>query len=148
MARYPRIDSPCPYKDRLASVMDGDFCRMCERQVFDLGGWTDEERVAFLAGCGDKVCVSYRLPIRPALAAAALAATIPAAAIAQEVPAAPAEARIERADVIYVVVGGINDPRRARYVETGEDGSVPELPVVYEGQAESGADKSPTADSN
>ena len=31
MARFPKIDRPCPYKANLAAVMDGDFCTMCRR---------------------------------------------------------------------------------------------------------------------
>jgi predicted Fe-S protein YdhL (DUF1289 family) len=137
MALFPRIQSPCPYKGRLSAVMDGDFCRLCERRVFDLTHMTDGERVAFIAGCAEEVCVSYRL--RPALAAAALAAAaVPAAAAAQDLgPAVPDAAAIaanaEFAGVEQVIVmGGIKDPRRVHYVEHQVDNSVPELPVVYE----------------
>jgi hypothetical protein len=138
MALFPIIQSPCPYKSRLSAVMDGDFCRMCERRVFDLTHMGDAERVAFLAGCAEEVCVSYRL--RPALAAAALAAaSVPAAAAAQDLgPAVPDAAAIavnaEFAGVPeeFVIVGGIKDPRHVQYVDHAQDRSVPELPVVYE----------------
>lgn len=140
MAIFPKIQSPCPYKSALAAVMDGDFCRMCKRQVFDLSDWSDGERVAFLASCSDEVCVSYRLPLRELLAAATLAslAAAPAAAANGEVNdsglsiqamAEMAMAAIEPPDVF---VGGIKDPARVEYVETAADASVPELPVVYE----------------
>ncbi len=36
MAVYPKIQSPCHYKGNSSSIMDGDTCRMCKRQVFDL----------------------------------------------------------------------------------------------------------------
>ena len=131
MAGFPRIDSPCPYKGRLAEIMDGDMCRMCERRVFDLTNWSDGERAAFLAGCADQVCVSYRLPLRPAIAAAALAAAAmvaPGAAAAQD----------SGGDMEMVVtVGGIKDPRNARLVEAAvsADAAIPELPIVYEDEA-------------
>jgi len=142
MAVFPRIQSPCPYKSSLAAVMDGDFCRMCRRQVFDLTAMTDGERKAFLAVCGEEVCVSYR--IRPAYVAAALAAAaVPAIAAAQDAaPAAPDTAATEIAGVqeMLVFVGGIKDPANAQYVETAEDRALPELPVVYEDQPARPAD--------
>lgn len=139
MAFFPKIQSPCPYKSRLASVMDGDFCRMCERQVFDLTDLTDPERKAFMAGCGEEVCVSYRFG--PAIAAAALAAAaVPTAAAAQDLgPAVPSAASIAAStDAIAsledfeIFVGGIKDPANAEFVEGPADGAIPELPVVYE----------------
>lgn len=143
MPIFPKIQSPCPYKSRLGEVMTGDFCRMCERHVIDLTAMSDGERVAFLAGCSDKVCVSYRFPVRPALAAAALAgAAIPAAAAAQDLgPAVPDAAAIAAvADQLgaldqsqgEIIVGGINDPHNVQYVENPADASLPELPVAYE----------------
>ena len=74
MPIFPRIQSPCPYKSNLAAVMDGDLCRTCNRNVFDLTAMDDGERLAFLAGCEEEVCVSYRIPVRAAFTAAALAA--------------------------------------------------------------------------
>src|ERR1700760_3664773 len=68
MALYPRIESPCPYKGNLADIMDGDVCRLCKREVFDLTAMGDAERVAFMKGCAGEVCVSYRMPMRTALA--------------------------------------------------------------------------------
>lgn len=145
MAIFPKIQRPCPYKSELAQVMDGDFCRMCSRQVFDLSGWSDGERVAFLAGCSDEVCVSYRLPLRPLLAAATLAslAAAPAAAADLEgglesgisIPAmAEAAGDIVEPPEMLLMVGGIKDPRRAEFVEHAADAAIPELPVVYEDQ--------------
>src|SRR3569832_2468945 len=80
MAIFPKIQSPCPYKDNLAAIMDGDLCRLCKRQVTDLTAMSDDQRMAFMAGCTEEVCVSYRLPIRVAAAVA-----MAAAAAAQEV---------------------------------------------------------------
>jgi predicted Fe-S protein YdhL (DUF1289 family) len=146
MPQFPKIQSPCPYKSRLGAVMDGDFCRMCERRVFDLTALSDGERRAFLAGCEDEVCVSYRLPLRGAIAAAALAAATasPAAAAGQDpVVATPpvelaVEAEVEEEilpedlSMEVIIVGGIKDPANAEFVDLAEDESVPELPAVYE----------------
>lgn len=123
MAMFPKIQSPCPYKNQLATIMDGDMCRMCDRQVFDLSGMSDGERVSFLNGCAEEVCVSYRFPVRPALAAAVLAiATI----------ATPMAAAAQDYDVVEIIVGGIKDTANIEYVQDAADSAIPELPVVYE----------------
>lgn len=161
MPLFPKIQSPCPYKSQLAAVMDGDFCRMCERQVFDLSAFSDGERQAFLAGCADEVCVSYRLPLRGALAAAALTAATasPASASVNDPVAAPVEVQVETqveeeaaADELsfeVIIVGGIKDPANAEFVALPEDETVPELPAVYEDEpqpeASTGAGKAPAA---
>jgi predicted Fe-S protein YdhL (DUF1289 family) len=146
MPLFPKVQSPCPYKSRLAAVMDGDFCRMCERQVFDLTALSYGERRAFLAGCEEEVCVSYRLPLRGAMAAAALAAATasPAGAAGQSpvvtIPPVELTAEAEVEDEIVpeelslemIIVGGIKDPANAEFVDLPEDESVPELPAVYE----------------
>ena len=127
MAVFPKIQSPCPYKSQLAAVMEGDFCRMCSRHVYDLTAWSDEERMAFLGGCREEVCVSYRLPVRGAVAAAALAA----ASVAM-----PAAAASPDEEFVTIVVGGIKDPGRVEYVRDSADAQLPELPVVYEEEKE------------
>lgn len=135
MARFPKIDSPCPYKSQLAAVLDGDFCRMCKRDVFDLSGWADGERLAFLSGCETEVCVRYTLPVRPVLAAAALAAAIVAVpAHAQDTAPTAVEAGMPDEELDWVVVGGIKDPKTAALVQVEDpaDAAVPELPVVYD----------------
>ncbi len=140
MARFPKIDRPCPYKANLAAVMDGDFCTMCRRSVIDLDTMSDTDRALFLASCDEEVCVSYRF--RPALAAAALAAAfVPAAAAAQDTtPAAvaapdPAVAIDEEYDLIFV--GGITDPKAAKLVDNPLDAALPTIPVVYEDEGPS-----------
>jgi predicted Fe-S protein YdhL (DUF1289 family) len=144
MAVFPRIQSPCPYKSRLAEVMDGDMCRMCNRQVFDLSFMTDGERLSFFRGCAEEVCVSYRIPARPALAAAALAASLmvmPTAAAAQDSAPVGAEAAVEETyldtgdpdgESILLIAGGIKDPSKVEFVEDPSDADMAELPVVYE----------------
>jgi len=124
MALFPKIQSPCPYRNNLAAVMEGDMCRMCKRQVVDITAMTDGERVAFLSGCETEVCVSYRLPVRPVLAAAAIAATV--------VAAPTAAAACEVTNEMVIVVGGIKDTSNIEYVETASDRALPTLPVVYD----------------
>lgn len=75
MPLFPSFRRPCPYQANLSAVMDGDWCRMCGQQVHDITDWTDAERAALLRGCEGEVCVSYRVPVTSALAAAALVAT-------------------------------------------------------------------------
>ena len=90
MASFPRIQRPCPYLDRLDAVVDVGFCRMCRREVHDLTGLDARQRADFAAGCGD-ACVSYTMAVKPALAAALIAASAavlvaPEAALARHPP--------------------------------------------------------------
>jgi hypothetical protein len=126
MAVFPKIQNPCPYQGQLSEIMDGDTCRLCNRQVFDLSTLSDIERVGFLKGCADEVCVSYKFPLRPALAAAMTAAVLaaPLPAAAQQAPAVEQE---------MIIVGGIKDPSSVEYVSDADD-AVPELPVVEDDQ--------------
>jgi len=142
MPIFPKIQSPCPYQSDLAAAMDGAMCRICKRNVFDLSAMNDGERLAFLAGCEEEVCVSYRVPLRPAIAAAALAAaalSVPAAA--QEV-AGPGVATVIEGAEFYpeedyeIEVGGIKDPKAVELVEIETDQSLPALPVVFEDEPE------------
>lgn len=137
MPIFPKIQSPCPYKSDLATVMDGDWCRMCSRTVFDLTAMDDGERLAFLAGCEEEVCVSYRIPARAMVAAAALAAaSVSAPAMGQEVAAPEIEAVEAEAvpydESIVIMAGGIKDPKKLELVEIDADTDLPELPVAYD----------------
>jgi hypothetical protein len=111
---------------------------MCKRNVVDLTAWSDEQRVSFLASCETEVCVSYRLPLKPALAAAAMAAAVAALpAAAQDAPVAPVAVTDVTAEAPMVedydiIVGGIKDPKNAVFVEDAADAKLPTLPVVYE----------------
>ena len=78
MSLFTPIQRPCPYIDRLDSVMEGDFCRMCKRQVHDLTDMDEAQRTAFLAACGGDACISYRMNVKPAIAAALVAASVAA----------------------------------------------------------------------
>ena len=136
MPLFPKVQSPCPYRRNLAAVMDGNFCRMCQRQVVDLTAMSDDGRKAFMAGCKEEVCVSYRVPMRVAATALAAAGMLPAAAIAQEVPASGAaeivEADLPEADYGMIIVGGITDPADVEFTDDPADQALPELPIVYE----------------
>ena len=143
MPLFPKIAGPCPYKSDLAAVMDGDHCRMCDRQVFDLTAMTDGERLAFLAACTDQVCVSYSIPIRPALAAAALAAAIasPSAAAARPAPSPP-----PTIPVMVPVVGNLPPPAQVQIVEVPKEASPADLRSLYEEPAKAQPEaKRPTA---
>jgi hypothetical protein len=138
MAVFPKVQRQCPYKDRRAAAMDGDICRICDHRVIDLTAWSDDERLAFAAGQKEEVCISYRLPLRPALAAAALAAAaLPNMAAAQDTAAPPAaEAPANDADSHEIV--GIFGPARAEgpaitvFDSAGEPAAVPKVPVADE----------------
>jgi hypothetical protein len=113
MSLFPKIERVCPYLDRLDEVVDGDFCRMCKRTVHDLTGMDDGERAAFLGACGGDACVSYTAYVRPAVAAALVAASaavlvIPEAGIAQRHE--PMQTRVPRPpqpEVPVMIAGGI-----------------------------------------
>jgi hypothetical protein len=144
MAVYPKVRRQCPYKSALAGAMDGDICRICDHRVIDLTDWTDGERVAFAANQKEDVCISYRVPLRPALAAAALAAAaLPAMAAAQEAaPPSAAEAPAQAPEPesneivgIFVAIGGIGDPANTELVSDAELAAIPEAPVTYEDKA-------------
>lgn len=122
MAIYPKIQSPCPFKGNLSAIMDGDVCRLCKRQVHDITDMSDGERVAFISGCSEEVCVSYR--VRPALAAAAIAV----AALTAPIAASACDAT----DTVVVTAGGITDLKNVEYVQDPADNALPALPVVYE----------------
>lgn len=125
MAMFPKIQSPCPYKGDLAAIMDGDVCRLCKRQVVDITAMSDEGRVALIAGCKDEICVKYSFPMRPAIAAAALAVA------AVVLPTAAAACSDETETTVFFM-GGIKDPANVQYVQAPADTSAPVLPVVYE----------------
>jgi hypothetical protein len=128
MARFPRIQNPCPYKGALAEIMDGDQCRLCKREVHDLSAMDEGQRQSFLSACEGEVCVSYGL--RPAIAAAALGAALliaPVNAAAQETP----DLSVTDPDM-FILVGGITDLANIEYIEDSADVAMSDLPVVYD----------------
>lgn len=140
MAIFPKVQSPCPYKANLSAIMDGSMCRMCKREVVDLSGMNDAQRVALIEGCDEEVCVSYTLPIRQTVAAAMMGAALTAApAYAQDAHGAqePIEGELcldelDDRELVMIVVGGIKDKTNVEYIDTAEDLAIPELPVTYE----------------
>ena len=124
MPPFPKIASPCPYVSNLAAIMDGDQCRMCKRQVFDLTAMSEGERLAFLAGCEEEVCVSYSIPVRPALRAAAIAAALAAPAAAA---GGQAQRQVPPPPIMIPVAGGLPVPSNVQVVE---------LPPVVESTGE------------
>ncbi len=118
MLPFPRIQRPCPYLDRLDEVIEQDFCRMCKREVHDLTHMDEGRRADFLAACGGDVCVKYTAMLRPAVAAAAVAASV--AAFAQPALAQDHRARRVHAPstvvleppMVAVVLGGAPVPPR------------------------------------
>jgi hypothetical protein len=113
MVQLPNIARICPYLDRLDSVMDGEFCRMCKRDVHDLTDMDEAGRAAFISACGGDVCVSYVVRLKPALAAAALAAgaaalLAPGSAMAQKHrPKAPHAHKLRPPVYPLYVTGGL-----------------------------------------
>ena len=84
MSIFPKIQGPCPYKSELSKYMEGNLCRMCDRRVVDLNPLSDTERVALIAGCKDKICVSYTLRPSAAVALAAATVLVPLSVAAQD----------------------------------------------------------------
>lgn len=144
MARYPRIDQPCPLDASARRNINGD-CSQCGKTVHCLDGRSDEERAALLRQASGPICVSYRIALGTALAlsiaAPAAAGSVDAAAPAHTAPlAAPAAAAQTQTPVAtetlvepsleIVFVGGVSRPGEAEWVD--DDSSLPELPMRYE----------------
>ena len=143
MALFPKVQSPCPLKADFKACMEGDICRMCKRQVFDLSAMSDADRVSFMQDCEEEVCVSYTLTIRRTVAAAMLGAAIASVpAAAQEVAGTETLSEpvedvlcldgVETFDYDVIIVGGIKDTKGVEYIDTEADLDIPELPVTYE----------------
>jgi hypothetical protein len=157
MARFPRIDQPCPLAPDAQKRIKGD-CGLCGKTVHCLDGKSDAERAEFMRKASGPVCVSYRLTagISAALAlsiAGPLAAspveaptdtTSPAPATAHQAESAPvitfqagappqtpvtAEEALDELDEV-IFLGGVSKPGEAEWV--GSDESLPELPMREE----------------
>ena len=117
MARFPKIQSPCPYKGDISDILENDVCRLCKREVFDLTAMSDVEQERFFANCGGEVCVSYSVPLRAAVAASLLvAAGTGTAAFAGENPEQEQTVH-EQVDVVVVTAGGIRHPENITYID-------------------------------
>ena len=147
MARYPRIDQPCPLDAQARRRIDG-HCGLCGKTVHCLDGRSDTERAALLQQASGPVCVSYRLALGTALALS-LAAPAAASPIDLAAPAPPAQAAsldpsnpepsaqtpvaqqpLLDPDLDMVFVGGISRPDEAEWVDDKAD--LPELPMRRE----------------
>lgn len=126
MAIFSLIDSPCPYKGKLTEILDGDTCRLCQRQVRDLTDMSDKDKRVFLKSCRGEVCVSY------SVAAGTIAALTVLATAAIGAPPAMAQPTDPTDQQFLVFVGGIKDGSNALFVEDESDAAIPELPVVCE----------------
>ncbi|HTD28822.1 MAG TPA: hypothetical protein VK660_05485 [Xanthomonadaceae bacterium] len=146
MARFPKIDSPCPLgQDELAAI--AGHCGRCSRTVHSLDGMDDAGRAALMRQAKGPICVSYRLPVG---ISAAMALSLAAPAFAQDaapthasirqavtpayvVSPAPAAAQAAPANVqanppeMMITAGGVRVPSDARWTE---DMSLPELPTA------------------
>ena len=142
MAKFPKVQRMCPVKNSLAEFMDGDICRLCSRQVFDLNAMSEADRMSFIESCTGEVCVSYKVPLRGLAAAVALSAAAVAMPVAAEetlvdfdtYPAGYDDLPrcADELELVEIIVGGIKDPSNVEYIDTVEDLAIPELPVVYE----------------
>lgn len=142
MGLFPLVQSPCPYKGPLSDILEGDVCRLCQREVHDLNLLDEAARVALVAGCRDEICVRFSVPRGSALAVAMGAMAVAGPALAQDsaTPAAPAaELREIAVDIdqppeeeIYIIVGGLRHPGKARWHSDRPAAKGRELPVIEE----------------
>jgi hypothetical protein len=157
MARYPKIDQPCPLDIEAQKRIQGD-CSRCGKTVHCLDDKSDAERVEFMRKASGPVCVSYRLTAGigaalalsmagPVMAADQTATGAPAALIADQAgqpqslnpassmlqaPQSPVPSNeansLEPLELIFV--GGISKPDEVEWADTDSD--LPELPVRRE----------------
>lgn len=137
MSLFPKIQSPCPYKGKLSDILDGDICRLCDREVHDISDLSASARRELVAGCSGEICVSYRVSARSALAAMALSASMATPAYAQvdELLAANL-AEPESGEYClednYIIVGGLKKPGEVEWLTADLDSNLPDMPVVYD----------------
>ena len=139
MARFPRIDRPCPLSADEQRAIAGD-CARCGRPVHSLDGLDDAARQALLSAARGPMCVSYRTP---AVGLAAIALTLvagaamagspsasegltPAAAPASAVPVEP----VVESPLELIWVGGVSEPQSAHWLDESD---LPELPMIEPG---------------
>ncbi|KAB8191372.1 hypothetical protein FKV24_007910 [Lysobacter maris] len=138
---FPKIDRPCPLSRQEQQGIDG-HCDRCGSQVHSLDGLDEAGRRDLLSRQQGPVCVAYRVPSRTAgLAAIALtlvagtamagerspALTLPAAPSEASSPVEPGEEAIASSGLEFILVGGVDDPRDADWVD---DSDLPELPMI------------------
>jgi hypothetical protein len=137
MKFFPKVYSPCPYKGALSDIMDGEICRLCKREVHDLTDMAEDFKRALFDSCTEDLCVTYRIDMRPALAAVAVGAGVmaPTALAAKDNAGTIAPYAAEDSGERVVVVGG-GTRRSASDWQSDEDirqaHNLQTLPVVYE----------------
>jgi hypothetical protein len=148
MARYPRIDQPCPLDAQARQRIDG-HCGQCGKTVHCLDGRSDAERAALLRQASGPICVSYRLALGTALALSVVAPTVagpvdaaastapssqtapltmPNAASQAQTPVATEPLAAPGLDELFL--GGISRPGEAEWAD--DDSDLPELPMRRE----------------
>ena len=137
MSLFPKIQSPCPYKGKLSDILDGDICRLCDREVHDITDLSVTARRALVAGCsGGERCVSYRVPVKSALAAMALSASMATPAFAQVDEVLATEAEPTSGEYCFednqIIVGGLKKPGEVEWLTADLDNSLPDMPIVYD----------------
>lgn len=152
MARFPKIDSPCPLNVDEQLRIDG-YCGRCDKHVHALDGMSDAERAALLQAAKGSLCVSYRAPQRRSagfgvaiaatlVATSAFAGEPPCAATAAPIagpsasmpatPVAPASLVADTEQLDFIMVGGVSEPGEAEWV--GDDAR-PQLPEAEQATA-------------
>jgi hypothetical protein len=149
MARFPKIDQPCPLDIDEQRRIAGD-CGRCGKPVHALDAMGDAERLAWMRAAKGPVCVTYRISARGAAlglgAALALSAPVgraqstppPAASdlqtpapIAHPIGGAEADASVDgqRLETI-TITGGVSDPATVEFIDAAD--ALPDMPVLHE----------------
>jgi hypothetical protein len=131
MARFPKIDQPCPLgiDEQRRSV---GYCARCEKSVYDLTAFDDDARVAFMREKNGPLCVSYRVP--RAVPARHVGAGLGAALAISVLTAHPAMAAESRLPVL----AGVDESSQssAEQAPTIETAATPAKPKCRDGEGE------------
>lgn len=144
MPSFPRITAPCPLE--WSELPDGP-CSACGKSVLNLSGMDDKQRRAAIGGCGASACVSYRVPLSVALAAGLIASSVvpPVASASDALNRNTESLLISPAkqtpildldqpsdpgcdELMYIVVGGVDDPAEAQWASVPETAPLRSLP--------------------
>jgi hypothetical protein len=153
MAKFPRIESPCPLPAEQQRCVAG-FCGLCGKSVQRLDDMDDRQRAAWMSQAAGPVCVSYRLP-RQAIAGLAVAALFAAAPSIAGEPDAVTKHEAPLEDVsdaspdaspltMLIMVGGIAEPSAAEWIDDTGLSDLPQRQV--EGSLEERAEGAPRLD--
>jgi hypothetical protein len=145
MAKYPRIDSPCPLTKTEIGKFENGFCQHCERTVHNLDYMNNSERVEFIRQCKGKVCVSYTVKTATA-AAIALTTVMSSTAVfatdalnksEQNLPQNPIQTQVATPgkfntdlELVEIMVGSVSNPKDADWDEHADGKDLPELPEI------------------